>query len=202
MRSGNMDFGYSDQEGSRMWRGLWILAGAAAGGIAAYYFDPRQGRRRREQFVDRAQDVKERLSDYVGEATEGIREQASDMVSSATDAIQNMRGNGDLGSDLIQKVKDQVAQKFRGMGPVDVQMEGSNMVLKGLVDEDQIEDILKFVRKIPGVGSVVNKFEKAARSGSSSGEQKGSSREHKGREGKTIPANANNLNEDKKAHLQ
>jgi osmotically-inducible protein OsmY len=143
---------------ARIGTGITLLVGAAAGAAAQYFLDAQAGRRRRHSARDRA------LS--------RARHQAHDAVSRADYAAGKAKGKvasmrpkpsdeskyDELGdATLAHKVESEI---FRAAdapkGKVDINAENGVVFLRGEVERDWIERLVRDAEQVVGVKAVRN----------------------------------------------
>jgi hypothetical protein len=131
--------------------------GAALGMLLALFLDPRNGKRRRRQLLDRTRGLLrrglrrgERLGRGVAAEAYGVKQKATHLREQPKEQPND--------ATLVAKVRSEV---FRGAGmpkgQVDVNAENGVVILRGQVDRPElIEELERKVRKVQGVHDVEN----------------------------------------------
>jgi gas vesicle protein len=141
---------------------MGLLLAAAAGAALAYFLDPDSGRRRRNVSRDRAAATIRRSGDRLARTGRSIGAQASGLRQklihrrAAQPAVPN-------DAALAQKVETEI---FRDpaipKGRINVNAEDGVVVLRGEVDrQEQIDDLVAAVRRVPGVRDVESRLRAA-----------------------------------------
>ena len=135
---------------------LPVLAGALAGAITAYFFDPQQGRARRAQFIDWSGARLRRG----WRAIDRIRARTSANASTFPEKMVSLRSGPRPADDLT--LRDRVeSEVFRNpdlpKGQINIDVESGVVTIRGQVDNAfQIANVEKAVMKVPGVAGVEN----------------------------------------------
>jgi osmotically-inducible protein OsmY len=135
---------------------LAVLAGAAAGAVTVYFFDPEHGRARRAQFVDWAG---ARLRRGWRAANQFGARTASNATAFAQKMV-SLRSGPRPADDLT--LRDRVeSEVFRNAdlptGQINLDVESGVVTIRGQVDNAfQIASVEKAVLKVPGVVGVEN----------------------------------------------
>jgi osmotically-inducible protein OsmY len=131
--------------------------GVALGGLLALFLDPRNGKRRRKQLVQRVAGLarhgvrrSERFARGVAADAYGVKQKATHLREQPKEQPND--------ATLTAKVESEV---FRGAdvpkGQVDVNAENGIVILRGQVDRPElIEELERRVRKVQGVHDVEN----------------------------------------------
>jgi osmotically-inducible protein OsmY len=135
---------------------LAVLAGAAAGAVAVYFFDPERGHARRTQFVDWS-------GARLRRGWSALNQLGARTGSSAAEFPQRMvslRSGPRPADDLT--LRDRVeSEVFRNAdlpkGQINLDVQSGVVTIRGLVDNAfQIASVEKAVLKVPGVVGVEN----------------------------------------------
>jgi osmotically-inducible protein OsmY len=137
-------------------RGMSFLTGGAIGALLAYLFDPARGRARRHQVRDRASATARRgvrragrTGRYLASDAQGLKERL------AHRAPEDTAPNDPTLAHAVESRLFQDADVPKGR--INVSAEGGVVVLRGVADTpDQIKDLEKRARKVPGVMDVEN----------------------------------------------
>jgi BON domain len=137
-------------------RRLTVLAGAFAGAVSAYFFDPQQGRARRAQFIDWSGARLRRG----WRALDRIRARTSSRAATFPQKMVSLRSGPRPADDLT--LRDRVeSEVFRSpdlpKGQINLDVESGVVTVRGQVDNAlEIAKIEKAVMKVPGVRGVEN----------------------------------------------
>jgi len=135
---------------------LVVLAGALAGAVTVYFFDPQQGRARRTQFIDWSGARLRRG----WRAIDRIRARTSSNASAFPQKMVSLRSGPRPADDLT--LRDRVeSEVFRNpdlpKGQINFDVESGVVTIRGQVDNAfQIANVEKAVMKVPGVAGVEN----------------------------------------------
>jgi hypothetical protein len=135
---------------------LAVLAGAAAGAVAVYFFDPERGRARRAQFIDWSG---ARLRQG-WRALDQIRAQTTSNAATFPQKMVSLRSGPRPADDLT--LRDRVeSEVFRNAdvpkGQINIDVESAVVTIRGQVDNAfQIASVEKAILKVPGVAGVEN----------------------------------------------
>ncbi len=135
---------------------LAILAGAAAGAVAVYFFDPERGRARRAQFIDWSGARLRRGWRALNQL--GARTGAT--AAAFPQRMVSLRSGPRPADDLT--LRDRVeSEVFRNAdvpkGQINIDVESAVVTIRGQVDNAlQIASVEKAVLKVPGVAGVEN----------------------------------------------
>ena len=136
-------------------RGLFkFLFGSALGALAALFFDPQQGRRRRKELVDRTAALFRRTGTRAERAGRGVGARVYGMSQQVQHLKEEPKDFDDV--TLARKVESEI---FRDAdvpkGQIDVNVQEGVVQLRGEVpNPDMLEDLVEKTRKVPGVRDV------------------------------------------------
>ncbi len=135
---------------------LAVLAGAAAGAVAVYFFDPERGRARRAQFIDWSGARLRRGWRALNQL--GARTGAN--AAAFPQRMVSLRSGPRPADDLT--LRDRVeSEVFRDAdvpkGQINIDVESAVVTIRGQVDNAfQIASVEKAILKVPGVAGVEN----------------------------------------------
>jgi osmotically-inducible protein OsmY len=129
---------------------------AAIGAALAYFFDPQNGRRRRNMTRDRALAFFRRGARKTERAGRTVAAEAQGLKQKATHIREEQKDYDD--ATLTQKVQSELFRPADApKGSVNVNVENGVVYLRGEVEQpDMIEDLEKRARKVQGVREVEN----------------------------------------------
>jgi osmotically-inducible protein OsmY len=133
-----------------------LLIGIAAGVTAAWFFDPRSGRRRRHMAFDRSRATGRRVVRRTGRFLRGGQNASRARVAKLTHLRERPKHLTD--EALRQKVMSEVFRDPRiPKGHLNLNVEDGCVVLRGYVEDVALVDELeRRVRHVVGVRSVEN----------------------------------------------
>jgi BON domain-containing protein len=135
---------------------LSVIAGALAGAVAVYFFDPQRGRARRAQFVDWSGARLRRGWHTLDQ----LRVRSGSAAAAFPQRMVSLRSGARPVDDLT--LRDRVeSEVFRNpelpKGQINLDVESAIVTIRGQVDNAlQIATIEKAVLKVPGVSGVEN----------------------------------------------
>jgi osmotically-inducible protein OsmY len=129
---------------------------AALGAALAYFFDPQNGRRRRNVTRDRAAAFFRRGARKTERAGRAVAAEAHGLKQKATHLREEQKDFDDV--TLARKVETELFRPADApKGSVNVNVENGVVYLRGEVEQpDMIEDLEKRAKKIQGVRGVEN----------------------------------------------
>jgi osmotically-inducible protein OsmY len=130
-----------------------IVGIAAAAAAAMYLLDPDRGRSRRAKLTDQAA----ALARKAEEKTRAQAEYQKGMVKGlAHDLTEPFRPEPDFDDETLrQKVKSEAIGRWEGpTSDVEVDVDNGVVTLKGNVDAEKMDRLIRLVKGVPGVASV------------------------------------------------
>jgi hypothetical protein len=133
-----------------------VLKGFSLGLGAMYLFDPRMGRRRRAMLADSVTGMAHDLADGLGEA---IRD-AGNRLRGLLAETRAMFSEEEISEpQLAERVRAKLGRYTSHPSAVQVSVEADRVTLSGAVLAHEIDDVLRGVAFVRGVGEVVNRLE-------------------------------------------
>jgi len=135
-----------------------LTTGAIAFGLGAaltYFFDPRQGRRRRALVRNKALHTFKQEQDLFDKARR-------DLANRARGAVQRARTPRQASPDdavIIDRVRAALGRVASHPSAIFVECEGGCVVLSGAVLEGETREVIRCVEAVPGVRFVINELE-------------------------------------------
>ena len=131
-----------------------FLFGGVAGAVAALFFDPQQGRRRRKELVDRTGALFRRTGRRAERAGRGVGARVYGMSQQVRHLKEEPKDFDDV--TLARKVETEI---FRDpdvpKGQIDVNVQEGIVQLRGEVpNPDMLDDLVEKTRKVQGVRDV------------------------------------------------
>lgn len=128
-----------------------FIAGAGAGVLTAYLFDPERGRGRRARIGDRVTSAANRVPDAVGVAARDIANRARGAWAEATGLFTS-----DNASDQVieARVRSKLGRVVSHPHAVRSTSRGGNVTLEGVILAREVPGLVKAVMEVPGVRTV------------------------------------------------
>ncbi|MBI5283738.1 MAG: BON domain-containing protein [Chloroflexi bacterium] len=138
-----------------------LVAGATAGAVAMFYFDPRQGRRRRALVRDRLAHIRNVLTRDVPHRVERrgrfLRGVAKGVTHDAAE-IARVNGHRETFTDdetLVARVRSEVLRdRHVHAGEIHVDAYEGCVTLRGQMSEHDIHDLVEATKRVEGVREV------------------------------------------------
>jgi osmotically-inducible protein OsmY len=138
------------------------LAGMGIGAALMYFLDPKRGARRRHM-------VKDQAASAARSGRARLRKVAENTKNHALGAVHEVEGRiakltkGEALPDyvLVARVRAALGHRMRNAGAIDVAVRDSAVTLRGPVDADEVEEVLRTAAKVRGVRRVENQLEVA-----------------------------------------
>jgi osmotically-inducible protein OsmY len=134
---------------------------AAVGVGLMYFFDPRQGNRRRamlrERFVSagaqsrRAAQSGRRYATHLSNQARGVAHDARQMLQQGNQPVPDDR--------LVARVRSVMGRCVTRAGALRVAASNGNVVLSGPLPASEVDGLLACVREVPGVASIENRLQ-------------------------------------------
>jgi uncharacterized membrane protein len=136
--------------------GMSIVTVAAAGALAAYFMDAKQGTQRRAV-------VRDKVSSRIGRLDEAGRVIGTDLSNRIQGTFSTLRrrmSTKEVPDDvLIERVRSKLGRVATHPGSIDVQATKGTVTLQGPVLKQDLKRILSAVSAIPGVHGVIDRLE-------------------------------------------
>ena len=137
----------------RWWLGAGLLAGGAA--LTAYFLDPQKGHGRRVRFAERAGHTARSTKRKVERRARYVAKTAEARARHYVEPLPPAPADGRM---LLDRVESELFEdRTIPRGRLSLETEGTAVVLRGQLDSfEEIARVEGAVRRIPGVGRVVN----------------------------------------------
>jgi osmotically-inducible protein OsmY len=160
MNKENLDYNQFSEKNARGETSVkivtWLIAGAAVGATAAYFWDPARGKRRRhvlrDQSIARVREAKESavgIALDVGHRVRGIAAEAGAM-------FRRQALNDDT---LNQRIRSEFGRKIRHARSIDSFVKDGVVTLAGPILAEEVNSLLRCVRRVRGVRGIVNQLQ-------------------------------------------
>lgn len=132
---------------------FWLLTGAAIGWMATYFLDPIQGKRRRVLVRDRGVSLQRESISRGRRVARHIKNRAVGMAAEIMPRRQTQRVDD---STLNERVRSELGRVIPHARSIDTTVEEGIVRLTGDILASEVDDLLKCVKKVKGVLSVIN----------------------------------------------
>jgi osmotically-inducible protein OsmY len=133
-----------------------FIGGLLVGAAVMYLFDPDRGARRRALVRDQAASARHKLGD-------GLDATARDLSNRAKGTAAELRSRfrQEVVDDTIlhERVRSAIGHAVSQPGAIEVSVSDGRVTLQGSVLEQDLDDLLRAVRRVAGVSDVVNELE-------------------------------------------
>jgi hypothetical protein len=132
-----------------------VIVGGAAGSALMFMFDPARGRRRRTLVLGR-------ISRVTRTAREGVTETSRDLANRASGVVARARARSSPPPDeatLVGRVRAKLGRVSSHPRAIDVTVADGEATLRGAVLSGEVHQILKAVKRVPGVRAVRNEMD-------------------------------------------
>jgi hyperosmotically inducible periplasmic protein len=146
-----------------MSRFVRIVGIGAAAAAAMYLLDPDRGRTRRAKLSDQAAAMARKAEE---KARAKAEYQKGVVQGLAHDLTEPFRPEPDFDDETLrQKVKSEAIGRWEGpKSDVEVDVESGVVTLKGNVDSENVDQLIRLVKGVPGVASVSDQLSVPQRS--------------------------------------
>jgi len=144
---------HADHKGAYIGLGLATLAAASAG--AAYFLDPRSGRRRRALLRDQASRLAHEGCEFVGKAGRDARQRARGLFEESTNRFRNPSADDVI---LEERVRAELGRLSTHAGAIEVASNEATIRLSGDILEVEVPHVLAGVQGVRGVEDVINEM--------------------------------------------
>ena len=140
-----------------------IVGIGAAAAAAMYLLDPDRGRTRRAKLSDQAAAMARKAEE---KARAQAEHQKGVVQGLAHDLTEPFRPEPDFDDETLrQKVKSEAIGRWEGpKSDVEVDVESGVVTLKGNVDSQNVDQLIRLVKGVPGVASVSDQMSVPQRS--------------------------------------
>jgi osmotically-inducible protein OsmY len=132
-----------------------IIAAAAAGAVAAHFFDREQGRRRRAVFRDKVTSQLGRLNEAARATAEDLRNRTQGTVTELWHRVANEEVADEV---LLERVRAKLGHVVSHPGAIEVSARKGVVMLSGAVLRAEVRRLMQTVWAIPGVQGVEDRL--------------------------------------------
>ncbi len=135
---------------------LRVLTTAAAGAGLMYLLDPAGGRRRRARVRDRLVRVAHRTGDAVGATSRDVGNRARGVVAE----LRSRLAPGEVSDGVLhERVRSRIGTVIGRAAAVEAVVVDGRVTLRGPVLADDLDQLVRRVRGVPGVREVVDQLD-------------------------------------------
>jgi hypothetical protein len=131
------------------------IAGLAVGAIGAYFLDPHQGKRRRARVRDQMHAQGRNLQVETNRILADVKNRLWGLyIETRFPQSKNVDDE-----TLKNRVRSEFGRKVRHPRAIETVVTEGIVILSGPIQADEVSDVLKCVRKVPGVKDVIDNFD-------------------------------------------
>jgi hypothetical protein len=137
--------------------GMAIISGAGIGALLMYFLDPDRGRRRRAMLQDQATKASRKISDAADATARDVRNRSAGLLWEAKSWF-TQRPVDENDQAVLNRVRSNLGMFVRHPRSIDVSVTRGRVTLTGPILEDEVDQVLGAVPRIPGVQDVENRL--------------------------------------------
>ncbi|HEX2056075.1 MAG TPA: BON domain-containing protein [Nitrospiraceae bacterium] len=134
------------------------LIGAGAGALLMYFLDPDRGRARRALMQDKAVKARRKMRDAADATARDLRNRSAGVLWGAKSWFSN-RPVDENDQAVLSRVRSNLGMLVRHPRSIDVSVAQGRVILEGPILEDEVDQVLRAIPRIPGVETVDNRLE-------------------------------------------
>ncbi|HJR77195.1 MAG TPA: BON domain-containing protein [Nitrospiraceae bacterium] len=138
--------------------GIAIVGGAGMGALLMYFLDPDRGRRRRAMIQDQATKASRKIGDAADATARDVRNRSAGLLWEAKSWFTH-RPVDENDQAVLNRVRSNLGMLVRHPRSIDVSVTQGRVILKGPILEDEVDQVLRAVPRIPGVQEIENHLE-------------------------------------------
>ena len=132
-----------------------VIAGAALGGLAMYFFDPDRGRRRRALVRDKAASVEHGVCDFVNAGTRDLVSRAKALAGQTRSKFTRDKHDDDK---LAERIRARIGRHTLHPGAIEVSTANGVATLSGSILAHEHAEFLEAAGNVRGVKDVVDRL--------------------------------------------
>lgn len=132
---------------------FWAVGGAAFGAAATYFFDPVRGNKRRNVLRDKFFSKFNHLTEDSKSFFKNLKIRAQGTFAQIQSKIHSQEQNDE---SLNQRVRSVFGREVRHAKVIESSVTYGVVTLSGPILSDEVDKLIKCVKRIPGVQKVVN----------------------------------------------
>jgi hypothetical protein len=145
-----------------------MMMGAGIGAGLMFLLDPRSGRRRRALMRDQMIHLRHEAEEAVDVASRDLMNRTGGMLAEAKSKFRHDEPTDEV---LMARVRADMGRHVSHPAAIEVEAMDGMVTLTGQILEEELDDLMKACRRVPGVRSVMNRLETHAEPGSVPGLQ-------------------------------
>ena len=138
--------------------GISIISGAGVGALLMYFLDPDRGRTRRALMQDQAIKARRKLSDAADATARDVRNRSAGLLWEARSWFSGPAIDEDDDA-VLNRVRSNLGMLVRHPRSIDVSVNQGRVTLRGPILDDEVDQVLHAIPRIPGVHKVNNRLE-------------------------------------------
>jgi hypothetical protein len=132
-----------------------LLLGAAIGGVAMYFLDPDQGRRRRALVRDQAVKTSTHAKHFMEKGARDLKNRGT----AVTGRARSLFHRGDASDDvLVERVRSKMGRYTAHPGAIDVNAMQGRVTLSGSILAHEHGELIESVSQVPGVTDIYDRL--------------------------------------------
>jgi hypothetical protein len=136
---------------------LSACLGIGLGAVAMYLMDPNLGRRRRALARDKAASLYSGTADVIDRTRKDVQNRASGVMHQARSLYASSEPVPD--HKLVDRVRSRMGRVVSHPHAIHVHAQDGRVTVSGDIPADEVNDLLKCVRSVPGVNDVENQLQ-------------------------------------------
>jgi hypothetical protein len=138
--------------------GIAIISGAGLGAATMYLLDPDRGRRRRALMQDQAAKARRTIGEAADATARDVRNRSIGLFREIESWFTG-RQVDEADEAVLSRVRSNLGMVLRHPRSVEVSVHQGHVTLHGPILEDEVDETLRIVSRIPGVRHVENRLE-------------------------------------------
>ena len=132
-----------------------LLLGAAIGGVAMYFFDPDQGRRRRALVRDQAVKTSTHAKHFMEKGARDLKNRGTAVTGRARSLFHRRNPDDDV---LVERVRSKMGRYTAHPGAIDVNAMQGRVTLGGSILAHEHGELIESVSQVPGVTDIYDRL--------------------------------------------
>jgi len=132
-----------------------LLLGAAIGGVAMYFLDPDQGRRRRALVRDQAVKTSTHARHFMEKGARDLKNRGTAVTGRARSLFHRRNADDDV---LVERVRSKMGRYTAHPGAIDVNAMQGRVTLSGSILAHEHGELIESVSQVPGVTDIYDRL--------------------------------------------